>query len=84
VHTRRPTFLRWIEEAEGRRLLEQALLEPHAKPSVTPARPPIAAALLPCPAPSAVPTPFFPAGPVMQRDDRPSGRLLCFERRHRA
>src|SRR5271155_2484678 len=46
VQLRRPTFLRWIEEAEGRQLREWALLEPDAPtPRVAP-QPPIAAAVL--------------------------------------
>jgi hypothetical protein len=44
MNSRRPRFLRWIEEAEARRLRERALLEPEASRPRGAARPAIAAA----------------------------------------
>jgi hypothetical protein len=74
MHTRTPRFLRWIEEAEGRRLRESALLEPDAS------RPPAAAATATAGHVLRIHIPPPRANPQTDRDGDTGGSLSCLAR----
>jgi hypothetical protein len=87
VHLRKPTFLRWIEEAEGRQLREWALLEPDAPNSRVAPQPPFAAAVRSyCAVARILPIQPPPAKPTeqTQRDGRTDESLSYIERTRRA
>jgi hypothetical protein len=74
---RKPTFLRWIEEAEGRRLCESAALEPDAASPRVVAPPPAVATP---PQTHAFRTPLRSQ---IRRDRRPGERLSWSDRTRR-